>query len=95
MEEHRSRQVSESDSHPSRSIVRLSYQPSRVIAFPLLSAVKSLPTEKYRKEMAKLQERKLSPTQRTVIAIVAAHVLAATAFRGWLAANIPMFVKIV
>jgi uncharacterized membrane protein YidH (DUF202 family) len=55
----------------------------------LLSAEKSIPTEKYRKEMADLQERKLSPAQRTIIAIVAAGTLVAAVYIGWLAAAPP------
>jgi uncharacterized membrane protein YidH (DUF202 family) len=64
----------------------------------LLSAEKSLPTEKYRKEMADLQERKLSPAQRTIIAIVAAGTLVAAVYIGWLAAtpprNLPMLARL-
>jgi hypothetical protein len=64
----------------------------------LLSAEKSLPTEKYRKEMADLQERKLSPAQRTIIGIVAAGTLVAAVYIGWLAAapprDLPMLARL-
>src|SRR5580692_8363667 len=64
-------------------------EPQQKFRDRLLSAEKSLPTEKYRKEMADLQERKLSPAQRTIIAIVAAGTLVAAVYMGWLAATPP------
>jgi hypothetical protein len=55
----------------------------------LLSAEKASPTEKYRKEMAELHERRLSPAQRAIIVLVTIGALAAAAFMGWLAAVPP------
>jgi hypothetical protein len=55
----------------------------------LLSLQKASPSEKYRKEMAALQEQRLSPTQRAIIVLVTLGALAAAAFMGWLAAVPP------
>jgi hypothetical protein len=55
----------------------------------LLGAERSSPTEKYRKEMAELHERRLSPTQRAIIVFVAIGALAAAVVMGWLAAVPP------
>jgi hypothetical protein len=55
----------------------------------LLSLEKASPSEKYRKEMAELQERRLSPTQRAIIVLVTIGALAAAVFMGWLAAVPP------
>jgi hypothetical protein len=55
----------------------------------LLSVEKSSPTEKYRKEMAELHERRLSPTQRAIIVLVTVSALAGAVFMGWLAAIPP------
>ena len=64
----------------------------------LLDAEKSPPTEKYRKAMEELQERKLSPTQRTVIGIVGAGALASAIYMGWLAivppGHLPMLARL-
>ena len=55
----------------------------------LLSVQKASPTEKYRAEMAQLHERRLSPTQRTILVLVTISTLAAAVFMGWLAAVPP------
>jgi hypothetical protein len=55
----------------------------------LLSAETASPTEKYRKEMAELHQRRLSPAQRAIIVLVTIGALAAAAFMGWLAAIPP------
>src|SRR5215471_13459838 len=55
----------------------------------LLSLEKASPSEKYRKEMAELHERKLSPTQRAILVLVTIGALAAAVFMGWLAAVAP------
>src|SRR5882762_6102861 len=55
----------------------------------LLSLEKASSSEKYRKEMAELQERRLSPTQRAIIVQVTIGTLAAAVFMGWLAAVPP------
>jgi uncharacterized membrane protein (DUF441 family) len=55
----------------------------------LLSVEKASPTEKYRKEMAALHERRLSPAQRAILALVTISALAAAVFMGWLAAIPP------
>jgi hypothetical protein len=58
----------------------------------LLSVEKASPTEKYRKEMAELHERRLSPTQRAIIVLATVSALAAAVFMGWLAAIPPRHV---
>lgn len=55
----------------------------------LLSLQQASPSEKYRKEMAELQERRLSPTQRAITGLVTIGALAAAVFMGWLAAVPP------
>jgi hypothetical protein len=55
----------------------------------LLSVERVSPTEKYRKEMAELHERRLSPTQRALVVLVTISALAAAVFMGWLAAIPP------
>lgn len=55
----------------------------------LLAAEKVQPTEKYRKEMAQLLERKLAPLQRTIIALVSVGSLASGLLMGWLAVAAP------
>ena len=55
----------------------------------LLSVESASPTEKYRKEMAELHERRLSPTQRAILDLVTISALAAAVFMGWLAVNPP------
>src|SRR5678809_1355347 len=55
----------------------------------LLSLQKASPSEKYRKEVAELQEKKLSPTQRAILVLVTIGTLAAAMFMGWLAAVPP------
>ena len=61
----------------------------------LLSAEMSSPTEKYRKEMAELHERRLSPTQRAIMVLVTVSTLAAAVFMGWLAAIPPRLLPMV
>ena len=61
----------------------------------LLSVEKVSPTEKYRKEMAELHERRLSPTQRAILPLVTISALAAAVFMGWLAAIPPRPLPIV
>ena len=61
----------------------------------LLSAEKASPTEKYRKEMAELHQRRLSPTQRAIIVLVTISALAAAVFMGWLAAMPPRHLPMV
>jgi len=61
----------------------------------LLSIEKSSPTEKYSKEMAELQEGRLSPTQRAIMVLVTVSTLAAAVFMGWLAAIPPRPLPIV
>jgi hypothetical protein len=61
----------------------------------LLSAEKSSPTEKYRKEMAELHEGRLSPTKRTIMGFVTVSALAAAGFMGWLAAVPPWHLPLV
>ena len=61
----------------------------------LLSIEKSSPTEKYRKEMTELHERRLSPTQKAILALVTISALAAAVFMGWLAAIPPRPLPIV
>jgi hypothetical protein len=56
----------------------------------LLSVEKSSPTEKYRKEMAELHERRLSPTQRAILVFVTIAALAGALFMGWFAAIPPL-----
>jgi hypothetical protein len=55
----------------------------------LLSVGQASPTEKYRKEMAELHERRLSPTQRAIMVLVTISALVAAGFMGWLAAFPP------
>jgi hypothetical protein len=55
----------------------------------LLKFEKASPTEKYRKEMAELHERRLSPAQRAIIVLVTVSALVASVFMGWLAAIPP------
>jgi hypothetical protein len=55
----------------------------------LLSLQKASPSEKYRREVAALQEKRLSPTQRAIVVFVTIGTLAAAVFMGWLAAVPP------
>lgn len=61
----------------------------------LLNVEKVSPTEKYRKEMAELHERRLSPTQRAIIGLVTISALAGAVFMGWLAAIPPRHLPMV
>jgi len=51
----------------------------------LLSVEKASPTEKYRKEVTELHERRLSASQRAIMVFVTISTLAAAVFMGWLA----------
>jgi hypothetical protein len=55
----------------------------------LLRLQKASPSEKYRKEVAELQEKRLSPTQRAIVVLVTIGTLAAAVIMGWLAAVPP------
>lgn len=55
----------------------------------LLSLQKASPPQKYRDELAELQEKKLSPAQRAIAVLVTMGTLTAAVFMGWLAAVPP------
>jgi len=55
----------------------------------LLSQQKAAPSEKYRKGLAELHAKRLSPTQRVILLLVTISTVSAAVFMAWLAAFPP------